>query len=135
MSRQEEELRIARLLETVFQAARIPTAELEKRTGLASGTLARIFRGEVDLKFRHVFSLLDALAVAPGEFFRLAYQERPHRGEILEQEVLALLGDNLPPRQGRPGDLQAIPPISDDELDRRILQALREPPGDDPRQA
>jgi transcriptional regulator with XRE-family HTH domain len=135
MSRQEEELRIARLLETVFQAARIPTAELEKRTGLASGTLARIFRGEVDLKFRHVFGVLDALAVAPGEFFRLAYKERPNRGEILAEEVLALLGDNLPPRQGRPGgDLQAIPPISDDELDRRILQALREPPGDDPRQ-
>jgi transcriptional regulator with XRE-family HTH domain len=135
MSRQEEELRIARLLETVFQAARIPAAELEKRTGLASGTLARIFRGEVDLKFRHVFSVLDALAVAPGEFFRLAYKERPHPGELLAEEILALLGDNLPPRQGRPGgDLQAISSISDDELDRRILQALREKGRDDPRQ-
>jgi transcriptional regulator with XRE-family HTH domain len=129
MSRQEEELRIARLLEAVFRAARIPAAELERRTGLASSTLARIFRGEVELKFRHVFSVLDALAVAPGEFFRLAYKERPGRGELLAQEVLALLGDNLPARQdpaGGEGSAEPLSPMTDDELDRRILQALRE---------
>jgi transcriptional regulator with XRE-family HTH domain len=130
MSRQEEELRIAGLLEALFQAARIPTGELERRTGLAGGTLARIFRGEVELKFRHVFSVLDALAVAPGEFFRLAYKERPSGGDLLAQEILVLLGDNLPARQGRrpggdPGS-EPVSPISDEELDRRILKALRE---------
>jgi transcriptional regulator with XRE-family HTH domain len=137
MSHQEEERRIARLLETLFRAARIPAGELEKRAGLASGTLARIFRGEVDLKFRHVFSVLDALAVAPGEFFRLAYKEHPNRGELLAQEVLALLGDNLPARQGEPGgegSAEPVSPISDDELDRRILQALREQARDDTQQ-
>jgi transcriptional regulator with XRE-family HTH domain len=137
MNRQEEELRIARLLEAVFRSAGIPTAELEKRTSLASGTLARIFRGEIDLKFRHVFSVLDALAVPADEFFRLAYKERSNRGESLAQEVMALLGDNLPVRE-RPtgGDLQGEPvsPMSDDELDRRILQALREQARDDPGQ-
>jgi len=142
MSRQEEELRIARLLEAVVRSAGIPAAELEKRAGLASGTLTRIFRGEIELKFRHVFSLLDALAVPPGEFFRLAYKELPDRGESLAQEVMALLGDNLPAREratGGEGDLQGesaepVSPVSDDELDRRILQALREPARDGPRQ-
>ncbi len=140
MNRQEEELRIARLLEAVFRSAGIPAAELEKRANLASGTLARIFRGEVDLKLRHVFSVLDTLAVPPGEFFRLAYKERPNRGDSLAEEVMALLGDNLSVRERQAGgDLQAEPvspvsPISDDELDRRILQALREPARDDPGQ-
>ena len=137
MSRQEEERRIARLLEALFRAAGIPTGELEQRAGLAGGTLARILRGEADLKFRHVFSVLEALAVSPGEFFRLAYKELPNRGELLAQEVLALLGDNLPARQGEAGDegsAAPISPISDDELDRRILQALREQARDDTQQ-
>src|SRR4051795_4767456 len=124
MSRQEE-LRIARLLETVFRGARIPASELEKRAGLASGMLARIFRGEVDLKLRHVFGVLDVLAVPAGEFFRLAYKELPPRGELLAQEVLALLGDNLPARE-LPADVRnpLAATMTDDELDRRILQAL-----------
>lgn len=43
---------------------------LERRAALAPGYLAQILGGNIELKMRHVFSILDALGVQPAQFFR-----------------------------------------------------------------
>lgn len=127
MSTRDEVLRMATLLEAVFRVAKIPIRDFEHRIGMGSGTLSRIFRGEIDLKFRHVFDVLDGLAIAHEEFFRLAYKDRSSRGEVLAQEVMKLLGDQMPARRtAPPQDGQPAAPITEEEIDRRIEKAFRD---------
>jgi transcriptional regulator with XRE-family HTH domain len=127
MSSRDEVLRMAGLLEATFRVAKIPIREFEHRIGMGSGTLSRIFRGEIDLKFRHVFDVLDGLGVAHEEFFRLAYKDRGSRGEVLAQEVMKLLGDQIPARRtAQPQDDQPAAPITEEEIDRRIEKAFRD---------
>ena len=115
------------VLEAMFRVARIPIREFEHRIGMGSGTLSRIFRGEIDLKFRHVFDVLDGLGVAHEEFFRLAYKDRESRSEVLAQEVMKLLGDQIPARRtAQPQDGQPAVPLTEEEIDRRIEKAFRD---------
>jgi hypothetical protein len=128
MSSRDEVLRMASLLEAVFRVAKIPVRDFEHRIGMGSGTLTRIFRGEIDLKFRHVFDVLDGLGVSHEEFFRLAYKDSPTRSELLAQEMMKLLGNQMPVRpsaQLQEGKL-AAEPITEEDIDRRIEKALRD---------
>lgn len=126
MNTREEVRRIAALLETVFRVAKLPIREFENRIGMGSGTLSRIFRGEIDLKFRHAFDVLNGLGIPPDRFFRMAYQDHPPAGEGLAREMMALLARAVP--AGDPADEKGKETgralISDEELDERILEAL-----------
>lgn len=127
MDSQDEVLRIARLLEAVFRVAKISVRDFERRIGMGSGTLTRIFNGDIDLKFRHVFAVLDGLAVRHDDFFRQVYQDRPNRGEVLAQDMMGLLRDRPPALMNPPkGERIAEAVLSDEELERRIVKALQD---------
>jgi transcriptional regulator with XRE-family HTH domain len=125
----EEVRRFARLLEATVRVSRVPVREVERRLGMGAGTLPRIFSGKIDLKIRHVLGVLAALDVPADRFFETAYKDQARvRGGALAGEVLELLETRgmvaAPPETLAP----KLPPeeaISDDELQRRILHALR----------
>lgn len=124
MNTQAEVQRIVRLLEAAFRVSKVPLRAFERKIGMGSGTLSRIFRGEIELKLRHVFDVLSGLGIPAEEFFALAYRKTTSRGEDLARDVMTLLEDHLPsPAAEEPAE--EPPGISEDELDRRIQEALR----------
>ena len=67
-------LRVARLLERLILFKRMPIRKLEKELNFSNGYLARIFSGRIELKYRHILDILEAIDVSPKSFFKLAYE-------------------------------------------------------------
>lgn len=89
-----ELLKITSLLETLIFAKKIRIREVERRLGISNGTLARIFSGKIELKFRHILDLLDILDVQPKTFFKVAYslsEPGAMKGEELLRQVQGIV--------------------------------------------
>jgi transcriptional regulator with XRE-family HTH domain len=70
----EDEVRqAARLLESLIQAAGVPGDELERRLDVSPGYLGRLLTGEIELKLRHILSILRALEIEPSLYFESLY--------------------------------------------------------------
>jgi transcriptional regulator with XRE-family HTH domain len=120
--------RLASLLEAVLRyrgpggGLRVGARALERQLGWSAGTLSRVLQGKIELKVRHLLDLLEVLRVSPEDFFELAYQPRARQGTA--QDLLTFLES----RGLRGGPRLVDKPesaISDDDLDERILAALR----------
>jgi transcriptional regulator with XRE-family HTH domain len=79
--------RMTSLLETLIFAKKIRIREVERRLEISNGTLARIFSGKIELKFRHILDLLEILEVQPKTFFKVAYS-LPDTETVKEEELL-----------------------------------------------
>jgi transcriptional regulator with XRE-family HTH domain len=123
--------RLAQLLEAVLryeggssEGLRVGARAIERKLGWSAGTLSRVLKGRIEFKFRHLFDVLEALGFSPKDFFELAYQQ-PER-TLSSQEILRYLKS----RDSRGALNLAVltkdeGSVSDEELDRRIIQALR----------
>jgi transcriptional regulator with XRE-family HTH domain len=79
----EEEIRqAARLLESLIQAAGVPEDELERRLDVSTGYVGRVLSGEIELKLRHILSILRALEIEPALYFESLYPAQPSTGTI-----------------------------------------------------
>ncbi|MEA2693665.1 MAG: hypothetical protein QOJ16_3052 [Acidobacteriota bacterium] len=120
--------RLSSLLEAVLRyrgpggGLRVGARTIERQLGWAAGTLSRVLQGKIEIKIRHVLEVLEVLDTPPEDFFELAYQQRARTGTA--QDLLAFLES-----RGLRGGPQVLDKpeaaISDDELDERILTALR----------
>jgi transcriptional regulator with XRE-family HTH domain len=142
----EEEVRqAARLLESLIQAAGAPAAgapaagapaagapaagapaagapedELERRLDVSPGYLRRLLAGEIELKLRHILSILRALEIEPALYFESLYPAGPGGGTIrmdaLEQRLEGL-------GLGEPS--AARPQVGIQDLERRVQSAAQ----------
>jgi transcriptional regulator with XRE-family HTH domain len=103
----EDEVRqAARLLESLIQAAGVPEAELEQRLDVSAGYLGRLLSGEIELKLRHILSILRALEVEPSLYFESLYPAHASAGTIRMEDLrqrLDSLGLGEPPEAPQVG--------------------------------
>lgn len=116
----EDEVRhAARLLECLIQAAGVSEADLERRLDASPGYVGRVLSGEIELKLRHILSVLRVLEIEPALFFESLYPAQPTGGTIrLEDLQERLQGLGL-------GDPSEAPPIVVDDLERLVQGAVR----------
>lgn len=124
----DEVKRATRLLETVMQAAGLTRKELDQRLGAGPGYISQVLTGRMELKYRHIISILRALEVDPGAFFQTLYPElRPAAAEVgMVEEFLKKLqklgvgvgGNRLP-------EPAPAPSIDSRELERLVQNAVR----------
>jgi len=77
----EEVRRLTEVLATVVRVAGRTRQSLEGQIGLSSGYLSKILGGTVDLRTRHILSIVEAVGMDPGDFFRLAFPRRRQPGD------------------------------------------------------
>jgi hypothetical protein len=68
-----------RLLRHAIRAAGLTVTEVERRLGDGAKSLRRVFTGEVDLRFRHVISVLEVIGLSQEDFFAMAARDRRSR--------------------------------------------------------
>ena len=126
----EEVKRGTKLLETVMQAAGLTRKELDQKLGAGPGYISQVLTGRMELKFRHIISILRALDVDPGAFFQTLYPEpRPAAPEVgVVEEFLKKLqklgvgvGSKLRPEPEPP----PAPALDSRELERLVQSAVR----------
>ncbi len=75
----EEVDRIRSRLKLLIHLSRSSQRQVERRAGFSKGYLSQLLCGNIDLKYRHLLSVLEALEVPAYEFFADLYPERPSR--------------------------------------------------------
>lgn len=75
----EEVDRIRSRLKLLIHLSKSNQRQVEQRAGFSKGYLSQLLCGNIDLKYRHVLSVLDALDIPAYEFFADLYPERPSR--------------------------------------------------------
>lgn len=72
--RYEDEIdRILALLRQAAEVNRYSIRSLERKQGVSGGLTRKVLNGDMNLTFRHVLSILDALEIEWSRFFRYAY--------------------------------------------------------------
>lgn len=85
-------------LRDLLEDSDLSQREVEERLGWSPGYLSRLLNGRVGLRLRHLEVLLEALGVAPGEYFGALFPPPPPAGRRPDFEVgdevarVALLG-------------------------------------------
>ena len=121
----QEVRRAIKLIEAVMRVQGVTKKDLDRRLGKATGYFAQVLSGRLELKFRHVSSILRALEVDPGIFFRALYPEPPEAavsGRGMERYLGSLHRMGLAVRSEPPPSAS----IDADELERRIRGAIQE---------
>jgi len=123
MTIDDEVRRATKLLETVMQAAGLTRKDLDQKLGAGPGYVSQVLTGRMELKFRHILSVLRALDVEPNVFFQTLYPEnRPSTDAVVMEEFLRRFqklgfGTQSPP--------PPTPTLDPNELERMIQNAVR----------
>jgi len=112
-----------RLLRHAIRAAGLTVTEVERRLGDGAKSLRRVFTGEVDLRFRHVISVLEVIGLSQEDFFAVAARGRRSRQQPSGGvEFLTALREKSPDEMvAAPADAHAL---SADALDRMVTDTL-----------
>src|ERR1044071_1706745 len=130
----DEVTRAAKLLETMMKMAGVNRQELDQRMGAGRGYSSQVLSGRMELKYRHVLAMLEALGVEPATFFGILFPEGEEgRGNASMERLLGQLRRfeaERPPERPAPGP--APSGFDLDELDRRIRTVVQEMMGERP---
>lgn len=126
---EDEVVRLTNLLSAAVKFSNITQREVERKLGLSSGSLSRLFSGGIELKVKHILDICEVIGFSPSRFFHAAY---PHREEESgEAWRLQRLLEQLHPAQGTDAaepepepQPAATPGPSQAEIEKMVLAAL-----------
>jgi len=121
---EQEVQHYAGVLRQASRAAGFSVSEVERRLGQGPKSLRRVFGGQVDLKFKHVVSVLRIIGMSQDEFFTIAARSRRRKQRPSGGDFLAAFG-----RMGYRGELvpgiEEDGPASEEEFDRLVEDAVK----------
>ena len=131
---EDEVVRLTNLLSAAVKFSNITQREVERKLGLSSGSLSRLFSGGIELKIKHILDVCEVIGFPPSRFFRAAYPQRDEdSGDAWRlQRLLEQLhpgkdqpDKDKPPAALRPADEELEPanPTQAD-IERMVMAAL-----------
>jgi hypothetical protein len=114
----EESRRLARLLLTLLRTANRSVRSVEQQMGVGSSGLGKVLNGTIRLQMGHIFLVLEALDMTPGQFFHLAYPGRQPAHPVSDQF--------LRERGMEPADPQIDAPEMETLVRRTVLRMMKE---------
>ena len=72
--------RIRRRLRDLVEDSDVPRWQVDEELGRSKGYLSQLLAGTIDLKYRHLVSVLDAIGCSPHRFFQEVFPRLPPRG-------------------------------------------------------
>lgn len=116
------------MLSAAVKFSNITQREVERKLGLSSGSLSRLFSGGIELKVKHILDICEVIGFSPSRFFHAAYPQREE--ESGEAWRLQRLLEQLHPAQGA-GAMEPEPEVqpaaagpSQAEIEKMVLTAL-----------
>jgi transcriptional regulator with XRE-family HTH domain len=103
--RKEESDRLLELLEDAIHKSHCSQRELERRIGMGQGSLGRLFKGRLQLKVSHVYSIAHVLGIEPMSFFMQASPPKNPDWFLEQLGIRPVGGPRLLPAAGGPPQL------------------------------
>jgi hypothetical protein len=114
---QDEVQRLLALLEDAIHRSRRSRREIERKLGLGQGYLGSLFRGRIELKVWHVYTLARELDLEPLALFLQAAPPRDPAWFLQQLGVASTDKPPLPPRNESPLTREEV-----EDLVRRTLR-------------
>lgn len=132
---EDEVVRLTNLLSAAVKFSNITQREVERKLGLSSGSLSRLFSGGIELKIKHILDVCEVIGFPPSRFFRAAYPQYDEESgdawrlqRLLEQLHPGKDHPDKPPFAPRPVDEEQEPaPTANPtqaEIERMVMAAL-----------
>lgn len=124
---EDEVVRLTNLLSAAVKFSNVTQREVERKLGLSSGSLSRLFSGGIELKVKHILDVCEVIGFSPSRFFHAAYPQQEE--ESGESWRLQRLLEQLHPAKDReeaanPASAPATPAPSQAEIEKMVLAAL-----------
>ena len=128
---EDEVVRLTNLLSAAVKFSNVTQREVERKLGLSSGSLSRLFSGGIELKVKHVLDVCEVIGFPPSRFFRAAYPQRDEEsGDAWRlQRLLEQLhpGKDRDPAAARPEPEEPEPAPANPtqaDIERMVMAAL-----------
>lgn len=134
---EDEVVRLTNLLSAAVKFSNITQREVERKLGLSSGSLSRLFSGGIELKIKHILDVCEVIGFPPSRFFRAAYPQRDEEsGDAWRlQRLLEQLhpGKDQPDKDRQPAMLRladeeqepsSVANPSQADIERMVMAAL-----------
>jgi transcriptional regulator with XRE-family HTH domain len=112
------------ILKTTMRLLGVTNRDVERKLGLSSSYLSRLFSGHIELRYEHVVDIAGALGMRPEEMLHLAYPEMPDPLSESMQKVLRTMGRSVKPVQA-PATSVAPPAPSEQDVEAMMARAFR----------
>lgn len=121
---QDEVTRITALLCAAVKFSNVTQREVERKLGLSSGSLSRLFSGGIELKIKHVLDICEVIGLPPSRFFVAAYPE-PTDDAGNGWRIQRLLEQLHPRLQSAPPALAPVVSPVQADIEQLVVSALR----------
>src|SRR5262245_16702872 len=125
---EDEVVRLTNLLSAAVKFSNVTQREVERKLGLSSGSLSRLFSGGIELKIKHVLDVCEVIGFPPSRFFRAAYPQRDEEsGDAWRlQRLLEQLhpGKDREPIADPEPEAAALGNPTQAEIERMVMAAL-----------
>lgn len=109
---EDEVVRLTNLLAAAVKFSNTTQREVERKLGLSSGSLSRLFSGGIELKVKHILDVCEVIGFPASRFFHAAYPQREE--ESGDAWRLQRLLEQLHPAKDR--ERGPVAPMPDDVL-------------------
>ncbi len=118
------------ILKTTMRLLGITNRDIERKLGLSSSYLSRLFSGHIELRYEHIVDISEALGMRPEEMLHLAYPELPNPLSETMQKVLRTMGRSVRPSQAPAAAVATSAPAapagpSEAEVEAMMARAFR----------
>lgn len=118
---------ILNVLRTAMRVLGCRNADLERKLGLSTSYLSRLFSGGIELRFEHIVNLAGAMGLRVDEIFRFAYPDSGELPSEAARRLQAATGHFRSPAP--PAVAAAAPPApsapNEADLERLMVKTLR----------
>ena len=113
------------ILKTTMRLLGATNRDVERKLGLSSSYLSRLFSGNIELRYEHIVDIAGALGLRPEEILHLAYSELPEPLSESMQKVLRTMGRPVKPSQAAvaAATSASTPPAGPTEQDLEAMMA------------
>lgn len=129
---EDEVVRLTNLLAAAVKFSNTTQREVERKLGLSSGSLSRLFSGGIELKVKHILDVCEVIGFPPSRFWNAAYPQREE--ESGDAWRLQRLLEQLHPAKDREREVSTPPPPDEApappsgptqaDIDRMVMAAL-----------
>jgi|SRR5215210_6601271 len=129
---EDEVVRLTNLLAAAVKFSNTTQREVERKLGLSSGSLSRLFSGGIELKVKHILDVCQVIGFSPSRFWNAAYPQRDEESgdawrlqRLLEQLHPAKDREREAPGPPPPDEAPAPPSApTQADIDRMVMAAL-----------